>query len=96
MLTPTGQVGHAVSPDLLRFHRVADVLSAPSQDEQCYDGSSSIITVAGKVPPIPHVSRPVVPEYPLNLLLSPARYLQSHPIASPNSLFCSEWRHIWI
>ena len=43
---PLTSVGHAVSTDLLHWSRVADVLSAPSSSEQCFDGSSSIVTTS--------------------------------------------------
>tara|TARA_B110001452_G_scaffold223814_1_gene197169 strand:- start:369 stop:1952 length:1584 start_codon:yes stop_codon:yes gene_type:complete len=40
---PATSIGHSVSTDLLRFARVADALrSGPAEDQQCYDGSSSI------------------------------------------------------
>jgi hypothetical protein len=41
---PATSVGHAVSTDLLRWWRVADVLSSgAAQDQQCYDGSASLV-----------------------------------------------------
>lgn len=49
---PATSIGHAVSEDLLHFTRVPDVLtSGQSGDEQCYDGSSSIVTINGQVTP---------------------------------------------
>ena len=45
---PATGVGHSVSADLLRFSRVTDVLrSGNSSDQQCYDGSSSIVSGKG-------------------------------------------------
>ena len=41
---PHTSVGHAVSQDLLNWKRVNDVLaSGDTGDEQCYDGSASIV-----------------------------------------------------
>jgi len=47
---PATSIGHAVSPDLLRFDRLPDVLtSGTAGDEQCYDGSASIVSMASGV-----------------------------------------------
>ena len=43
-MRPQTAVGHAVSTDLLRWTRVADALSAgAAADEQCFDGSASLV-----------------------------------------------------
>lgn len=45
---PRTSIGHAVSTDLLRWARLPDVLSSgQGSDEQCYDGSSSIVVRHG-------------------------------------------------
>jgi hypothetical protein len=47
-LRPHTAVGHAVSHDLLTWQRVADVLqSGTTADEQCYDGSASLVARPG-------------------------------------------------
>ena len=50
---PHTSVGHAVSPDLLHFTRIADVLSSgATADEQCYDGSASLVVRQGTLTPM--------------------------------------------
>ena len=50
---PKTSVGHAVSTDLLNFRRIPDVLaSGDTADEQCYDGSSSIVVRGGSATPM--------------------------------------------
>lgn len=50
---PHTSVGHAVSIDLLHFTRIANVLSSgASGDEQCYDGSASLVVKGGKLTPM--------------------------------------------
>jgi hypothetical protein len=52
-LRPATSVGHAVSPDLLHWNRVDDVLaSGMTGDQQCYDGSASIVRRDGTVTPM--------------------------------------------
>lgn len=44
---PHTSIGHSVSSDLLHFHATADALaSGSSADEQCYDGSSSLVELS--------------------------------------------------
>ena len=46
-LRPKTAIGHAHSPDLLRWTRLPDALeSGASGDEQCYDGSPSLVAGA--------------------------------------------------
>ena len=50
---PRTSVGHVVSADLLRWVRVADVLaSGAAGDEQCYDGSASVVRRGGMLTPM--------------------------------------------
>eukprot|EP01051_Picozoa_sp_SAG22_P004765 SAG22_NODE_264_length_13353_cov_34.575298_1_plen_978_part_00 len=52
-LRPHTAIGHAVSRDLLHWERVSDVLaSGADADEQCYDGSASIVKKGPDVTPI--------------------------------------------
>jgi hypothetical protein len=50
---PKTSVGHAVSTDFLNWARLPDTLaSGASGDEQCYDGSASIVKRAGALTPM--------------------------------------------
>ena len=52
-LRPHSAVGHSTSPDLLRWTRVADALSAGgSAEEQCFDGSASLLDLNGTRTPV--------------------------------------------
>jgi hypothetical protein len=52
-LRPHTAVSHSVSKDLLSWERVTDVLqSGATADEQCYDGSASLVTRAGVLSPV--------------------------------------------
>lgn len=50
---PATSIGHAISSDLLHFTRLPDVLtSGSSSDEQCFDGSASIVVRSGMRTPM--------------------------------------------
>lgn len=50
---PHTSVGHAVSTDLLHWSRLPDVLaSGLTADEQCYDGSASLVMRSGVLTPM--------------------------------------------
>eukprot|EP00928_Gymnodinium_smaydae_P086791 TRINITY_DN71218_c0_g1_i1.p1 TRINITY_DN71218_c0_g1~~TRINITY_DN71218_c0_g1_i1.p1 ORF type:complete len:599 (-),score=106.27 TRINITY_DN71218_c0_g1_i1:288-2030(-) len=52
-LRPATAVGHQVSQDLLHWTRVADALaSGPTADQQCFDGSASLVEKDGVLQPI--------------------------------------------
>lgn len=51
-LRPKTGVGHAVSNDLLHWTRVADALSSGDEvNQQCFDGSASLVNVSGVLTP---------------------------------------------
>eukprot|EP00966_Prymnesium_polylepis_P248307 5740929-Prymnesium_polylepis.1 len=50
---PRTSVGHSVSSDLLRWSRLPDVLASGSgADEQCYDGSGSLVSIKSVLTPM--------------------------------------------
>lgn len=52
-LRPRTAVGHQVSTDLLHWTRVADALtSGNASDQQCYDGSASLVVHNGTLKPV--------------------------------------------
>lgn len=52
-LNPITAVGHATSEDLLHWTRLKDALSpGPSGDQECYDGSASILRRRGVLTPM--------------------------------------------